>query len=73
MLQENPRSKAIQLLKNVFQTEEDRKGIDNVIRHKCCKGITMEHKKKRTRNPRVLLAFCLKPMMKYHLDRLCFI
>ena len=36
----------IQLLKNVFKKEEDRKGIDNVIRHKCCKGITMEHKRK---------------------------
>ena len=69
----SPRNKVIQLLKNIFQKVEDRKGIDNVIRHKCCKGITMEHKKKRTRNPRVLLAFCLKLMMMNHLDRLCFI
>ena len=52
----SPRNKVIQLLKNIFQKEEDRKGIDNVIRHKCCKGITMEHKKRQEG----ILVYCLR-------------
>ena len=38
------KEKALQLLKDVFKEEADLKKIDSVIRHKCCKVVTMEHK-----------------------------
>ena len=41
----NPRKKAIQLLKDVFKEEADSKQIDSVIKHRCCKCVTMEHRK----------------------------